>query len=108
MFLGYGHAGLPLGLVLPAVWANWDTADRAVAAVAGAGAIGVVITLVSTLLDDDSLGLRISACLAIAAFAISTALSIAISAIPIVTALSSVPFGALAGSNVIWIRRQHR
>jgi hypothetical protein len=108
VFLGYGHAGLPLGLVLPAVWADWDTADRAVAAVAGAGAIGLAITLASTLFDDDAFALRISAGLAIAAFAISIALTIAISAIPIVTALSAVPFGALAGLNVVLIRRQHR
>ena len=91
VFIGYGHAGLPLGLAVPVVWMNLRDAERAITAVAALGAVGILAAVLSFCADPEGPIWRMYAWIALLAFTISAVLAIAISEIVVVTALSSVP-----------------
>lgn len=91
VFVGYGHSGLPLGFAVPVVWVNWQSADLAIAGVAGLAAVGVLATTLTFLVNAEGRPWWIYASIAVMAFGMSDLLAIAISEIPLFTTLSSTP-----------------
>ena len=97
VFVAYGHAGLPLAVALPVVWGNWQSADRAMASVALAGALGVGALLGSMLLNSDAAPWRRCAAGGALSCAVSVAIAVVISELGLVTAMSSLPFAIAIG-----------
>jgi hypothetical protein len=92
IFIGYAHAGLPLALAAPAVWMHWGDADVGLRWVGGGAAVGAIALVASFLCGPGtSLG-RTSAWTSITALVASAAITMAVTEVWVITAVTSAPF----------------